>query len=230
MHALAIETTGTTGSVALFDEGRLLRERPLAVGQRSAQSLAPGIRDLLAEVAWNTTDLRLIAVAVGPGSFTGLRVGVTTAKVLAYAVGAEVLGVNSLEAIAERLVGAGEWTKDAGALWTAMDAYRQQVFVARFHALPEGGWRVEAETRLLENDAWLAELAPGDVVTGPALTKLAARLPPGVKIAPRELWEPTAAAVGLVAVRDYAAGRRDDVWSLLPEYYRPSAAEERRPQ
>lgn len=233
VRTLAIETTGITGSLALFEDGRLLRERPLAAGQRSAQSLAPGIRDILAETGWKTVELRLIAVAVGPGSFTGLRIGVTTAKVLAYAIGAEVLGINTLSAVAERIVFDGEGTNaetpHAETLWTAIDAYRQQVFAARFRALPGGGWRMESETRLWEIDAWLAQLTAGDMVTGPALVKLEKRLPQVVHIAPRELWEPTAASVGQVALRDYAAGRREDVWSLLPEYYRQSAAEERRP-
>ena len=102
MRILALETSGSSGSVAALDEGRLIVERPLAAGSRSAQSLAPGIDSLLAEVGWLVGGVDLVAVTQGPGSFTGLRIGVTTAKALAYAGETQVIGVNTLEVIARQ--------------------------------------------------------------------------------------------------------------------------------
>ena len=100
MRILALETTDLTGTVAALEGCQLLVERELNPGQRSAQSLAPALAELWQEVGWKPTQIELIAVALGPGSFTGLRVGVTTAKMLAYVAQAQVLGIDTLEAIA----------------------------------------------------------------------------------------------------------------------------------
>jgi tRNA threonylcarbamoyladenosine biosynthesis protein TsaB len=100
LNILALETTDLAGSVATWADGRLFRELSLPSHQRSAQSLAPAIGDVLAQTGWRPTDVNLVAVTVGPGSFTGLRVGVTTAKTLAYCCGAAVVGLDTLEVLA----------------------------------------------------------------------------------------------------------------------------------
>src|SRR5437773_12166637 len=102
MRVLALETSGTAGSVAVLDDEQLLTAVALDPAQRTARTLAPAIRDVLKHVGWAPTDVQLVAVTAGPGSFTGLRLGVTTAKTFAYAAGCEVLGVNTLEVIAGR--------------------------------------------------------------------------------------------------------------------------------
>ncbi|HBO44409.1 MAG TPA: tRNA (adenosine(37)-N6)-threonylcarbamoyltransferase complex dimerization subunit type 1 TsaB, partial [Planctomycetaceae bacterium] len=89
MRVLAIETTERVGTVALSEGDRLVVQRSLDAGQRSAQSLAPAVVQTLADAGWKPEDVELVAVTVGPGSFTGLRVGVTTAKTFAYGVGAQ---------------------------------------------------------------------------------------------------------------------------------------------
>src|SRR4051794_8233363 len=99
---LAIETTDKAGSVALLNGPEMLGEIDLNPAQRSAQSLAPGIDTLLTRTNRKPGEVKLVAVADGPGSFTGLRVGVPTAKLFAYSVGADALGINALEAIARQ--------------------------------------------------------------------------------------------------------------------------------
>src|SRR5262245_32191202 len=104
---VAIETSGQHGSVAVLcgeekGEARLVREIVLSDQQRTAQSLAPALNKLLQTAGWEPSTVSLVAVLTGPGSFTGLRIGVTTAKTLAYAWGADVVGINTLEAIAEQ--------------------------------------------------------------------------------------------------------------------------------
>jgi tRNA threonylcarbamoyladenosine biosynthesis protein TsaB len=193
----------------------------LAEGGRTAQLLAPTLERLLAEVGWSARSIELVSVAVGPGSFTGLRIGVTTAKTLAYAVGAQIVGVNTMAVLAAQ-------APSLTALWTIMDAQRQELFVARYSAPDNGRRSPVGDTSIVAEQVWLDSLKPGEHVAGPALIRMEARLPEGVvAIRPEECWQPTAAAVGQVAWQLFQQGQRDDVWKLSPRYYRPSAAEEK---
>jgi tRNA threonylcarbamoyladenosine biosynthesis protein TsaB len=221
MRILALETTEKTGGVAALDDYNLLAELNLDQTQRSAQSFAPAIHALIEQVGWLPRDVQLLGVAVGPGSFTGLRVGVTAAKVFAYAVGAQVLGVSTLEAIAAAA------PDDIAEFSTVMDALRGDLVVQSFARQPDGSREPLGPQELVSAHAWLARLTPGTVVTGPGLAKLADRLPSGVTALDPRLWPPTAVAVGRLACRYHGMGRCDDLWKLVPRYCRRSAAEEK---
>ncbi len=110
-----------------------------------------------------------------------------------------------------------------------MDALRQELFVAKFGApVDDHPTRLE-ETAIVAEQAWLDSLQPGEYVTGPAVARLRDRLPIGViPTEPAECWQPTANAVGQVAWQAFQDGQRDDVWKIVPQYYRISAAEEKR--
>jgi tRNA threonylcarbamoyladenosine biosynthesis protein TsaB len=229
MRILALETSDKTGSVAALDDCKLLAELTLDRTQRSAQSLAPAMQTLLKQVGWRPGDVQLVAVSTGPGSFTGLRVGVTAAKVFAYAVGAEVLGVSTLEVIATNAA-----TKFP--LSVVIDAQRGELVVQTFSHQADGWFEPIGPEELLDADVWLARLQPDStvsqgndnfVLTGPGLARLVERLPPGVEVLASPLWQPQAAVVGRLASRYHALGRRDDLWKLVPHYYRRSAAEEK---
>ena len=223
MRILAIETAGRTGSVALAEDANILLELELEQSSRSAQSLAPAVRKVLRQGGWQPADVQLVGVTIGPGSFTGLRIGVTTAKLFAYAVGADVLGINTLEAIAAAA------PTETVTLWAVMDAQRGEVVAGRFVRDPADGWvKPQGPQELLLLDTWLGRLAPGDRVAGPILSKILGRLPGGVAALEPSAWSPRASQVARLAARDYAAGRRDDLWRLVPAYVRPSAAEENR--
>jgi tRNA threonylcarbamoyladenosine biosynthesis protein TsaB len=198
-----------------------VEQRPLPAGERTAQSLAPALSEILRKIDWKADSIELVSVTIGPGSFTGLRIGVTTAKTLAYATGAQIIGVDTLEVLAAMAPAA------SGRLWTIMDAQRQELFAASFEADEDARPRRITDTAIVNEEKWLAVLQAGDRVTGPALQRVAARLPAEIHALPADLWQPTAVAVGLVAWRTYRAGQRDDVWKLLPNYLRPSAAEEK---
>lgn len=222
MRIVAFETTQRIGSVAVLDRARLLETADLPPHQRSAQSLVPAIKRLVRAVGWQPRDIGLVAVTIGPGSFTGLRIGVTAAKTLAYAVGAQCAAVDTLEVVAER---AGPQEKP---LWTVLDAQRGQLFTRRF--LPVGSSEASPDRplRIEDVDTWLARLQPGEAVSGPPLKTLAARIPGGVTVCPPSVWRPTASVVGALAWKQFQAGHRDDLWQLVPNYGRLSAAEEKR--
>ena len=187
---LALETSELTGSVAAAADGKVLAELQLDPQQRSAQSLAPAIRSLLEQVGWQPREIRLLAVTVGPGSFTGLRVGVATAKVFAYAAGAEVLGIGTLEAIAAAA------PDEVPAVSVAVDAQRGDVVAQRFRRGAAGWLEAVGDPALVPLDQWLAGLPPGFAVSGPVLKKWTDPLPAGVTMLDRAFWRPTAGQRG----------------------------------
>ena len=221
MRLLAIETTGLAGSVAALDDGNLLAELDLPPDQGSSQSLAPALGGLLATVGWRPKEVQAVAVVAGPGSFTGLRVGVTTAKTFAYAVRAEVLALDTLEVIAAAA------PPEVTRLSVAVDAQRGQVVAADFVRASDGWMHPTGAAQLLDVEAWWAGLAPGSFVAGPVLRQLIERLPAQLVALDKEYWFAKAAAAGRLAARLFAAGQRDDLWGLVPRYSRPSAAEEK---
>jgi tRNA threonylcarbamoyladenosine biosynthesis protein TsaB len=249
MRILALETSDKINSLAAVDGCNLLAELVLDRSQRSAQSLAPAMQSLLKDVGWQPSHVQLVAVSVGPGSFTGLRVGVTAAKVFAYAVGAEVLGLNTLEVIAANTQGTVPIVVSAkmglsllpAAVSVLIDAQRGEVVVQSFARQPDGSFAAIGPEELVDADAWLERVGRGQgeasnpqslipnplVVTGPGLARLVDRLPRGVSALDEPLWHPRAAVVGQLAMRYHAQGRREDLWRLVPRYYRRSAAEEK---
>lgn len=227
-HLLAIETSARTGSVAIVartgQESTVVAEQALDPTERTARSLHPTIHQLLQQLRLAPGDLHGIAVTVGPGSFTGLRIGVTAAKTLAYATQCPVVALNTLDVVASQSRPTGE---NHRRLWVVMNAERGDLFAA-CHSLPLAiAPGSEDRTRLVASQAWLAELQMGDLVSGPAATRYADQFPDGVTLSPAESHAPRAAAVGQLGWQWLAAGCTTDPFALLPNYYRTSAAEEK---
>ena len=220
MRILAIETSGTTGSVAAFDGSRALALVALDPALRSARTLAPAIAALLQQVSWKPREVQMVAVGVGPGSFTGLRLGVMTAKAFAYAAGSQVVAISTLEAIA---LNAAEGPAQ---VTVAIDAQRGEVYCGHYRILGGGEIQRDGEISIQATEAWLDSLDGGLLATGPALVKLADRVGPMARLALRDKWLPDAAAIGRLAAHRAARGESDDLWSLAPCYLRRSAAEE----
>jgi tRNA threonylcarbamoyladenosine biosynthesis protein TsaB len=223
MRLLALETSGMSGSVAVLEPPRPPLVVSLDPSQRSARALAPAVREALTRAGWKPRDVEVVAVTAGPGSFTGLRIGVTTAKALCYAIGAKLAAVDTLDVLARQATGYDRSPR----LYTVLDAHRNELFAASFRR--EGDkWTRAEPTHLIGVEAWLAALGEGDVVTGPIVGKFAARLPAGVVTVDGLRRQPSAGAVAELAAELYAAGRRNDPWTLVPWYGRLAAAEEKR--
>jgi tRNA threonylcarbamoyladenosine biosynthesis protein TsaB len=228
MKTLAIDTSLATGAVAAID-GERIAVRSLPTAGEHARLLAAAIAGVAAELGWPTAAAELVAVVRGPGSFTGLRVGVTTAKALCWTTGSRLLGVSSSEVIA--LGTAAAVGRHDAPVTVAYDAGRGEVFAAT--VVPDegspSGWRTEAG-RLVAATDWLAGMAPGSIVTGPGLALLTDALTgrPDLVIAPPTAWTPAIADVGRIALLRAAAGEADDPAALVPDYIRPSYADEKR--
>ena len=126
MKILALESSAVAASAALCEDEMLLGQTYLHTGLTHSQTLLPMAADLLEQCGLKPQDLDLIAVAAGPGSFTGLRIGVAAAKGLAWAAELPCAGCSTLEAMAWSLAGF------QGEVCAAMDARRHQVYNARF--------------------------------------------------------------------------------------------------
>ncbi|HFR4577375.1 TPA: tRNA (adenosine(37)-N6)-threonylcarbamoyltransferase complex dimerization subunit type 1 TsaB [Streptococcus suis] len=120
MKILALDSSNQALSVALVEDGRLLAEMLLAIKKNHSISLMPTVDFLVAQVGWTPKDLERIVVAQGPGSYTGLRVAVATAKTLAYTLQIDLIGVSSLQS----LVPAGL----SGRVVPLIDARRNSVY------------------------------------------------------------------------------------------------------
>lgn len=219
---LALETSGVYGSLAAGVGERLLHYLPLPTSDRTIRTLAPSIETLLAEVGWKPAELGFFSVGVGPGSFTGLRIGVMTAKTLAYALGKPIVAVDTLAAIAAR-VGVR-----SGPLRTVMDALRGQFFAGRFVGGEPGVWQAVGPAEIVSIDEVLADLAPTELITGPGLSKLPAERLARLNVPPADLWSPTAEEVGRLGWAKFTAGETSDPVHLAPVYLRLPAAEEKR--
>ena len=138
MWQLAIETIGLSGSVALFSEKELVASQALPEGIGSARSLLPAVDQLLLANSISRQDLGWVSLANGPGSFTGLRVSVATAKAIGYALHIPIVAVDSLEALIFKLMQRYR-SEYSSPFWiaVAMDAYRKQVFRAVAWVGPE---------------------------------------------------------------------------------------------
>jgi len=229
MKTLAIDTSLAAGSVAAILDGRVAIRQLDQPGDH-ARLLAAAVAEVAAELGWQPHEADLVAVVRGPGSFTGLRVGIATAKALAWASAARLVGISGFEAIAAlttRLAGTGHVPVTIG-----YDAGRGEVYAAT--AVPDSssptGWAI-TPPGLHPLAGWIESLPQAAVIAGPALDRATDLLAdrPDLLVAPRESWQPTAAEAGRLALLRAEAGRVDDPFTLVPEYLRPSYADERRP-
>ena len=251
MNVLAIDFSSKLASVAALSDGTVLasltsESMPQAaqtdvtvggkpskpVGQSSM--LTPLIHATIEQSGLQASGFRLVALPVGPGLFTGLRVGVVTAKTWAYATQADVIGVNTLEVLAAKAAAANP--SHQGTIRVAINAQRKQLFTGHYRSVKQAteSWRVEQieENQIIGQQDWVDSWTDGDLVSGAGLKLVQSdiqateKLDRGFRIADQAVWDCDAVAVAKVATAHFDEGRRDDPWQLKPLYFRPSAAEE----
>lgn len=217
-RVLAIETSGTIGSVALW-EGALVAEESFERGLVHGKALVPAIDVLLERAGWEKTSLGLIAVSQGPGSYTGVRVGVATAKALAYTLGCPIVGVPTLDALARNHPPASVM------LCPVVDARWEQVYTATYE------WRGAELTRIsgpraVRPEDLARELPERAHLFGDGLKRYRAVFErPGITFGDEMEWACRARVVAELGARAFTEGRRDEAVSLVPLYLRPTEAE-----
>jgi tRNA threonylcarbamoyladenosine biosynthesis protein TsaB len=241
MRVLALDTTTAAGSVALVDEGGVIAERCGDAARTHAERLPADILALVGVAGATIASVDLFAVACGPGSFTGLRIGIATMQGLAFASNRPMAGVSALEALAHLAIGAAGRHAIVG-VW--MDAHRREVFSALYRAAsqsdPAGSRQPAVQSeRLVELEgaavgdpaATLARWAPnveksgaifigdGAVLYADVLRRELGR--EAVVLAPPSL----AAAIGVIALGHARRGETVNPSAIRPLYVRRPDAE-----
>lgn len=224
VRVLALETATQPGSVALLDHAAVRWETSLPAMRRTTQSLLSTVADSLQQVGWRTSDVQLVAVCRGPGSFTGLRIGITVAKLWAYASPTAVVAVNTLQLMAYQANLDDPSEPEIGAV---LDAQRGQWFASRIPRSQVADC-CAPNVKLVEPQSWLATLPDRVLLTGTGLASLPPAALQRYAVAPERRWSPGAGELGRLAVHRFQLGQQEDIWSLVPHYHRPSAAEEKR--
>ncbi len=222
-NLLVIDTSTDQPAVALMSAaGGVHVSSCLATG-RHGRDLVPRIGDLLREANLTVMDLGVVAVGLGPGSYTGLRIGLTAARTLAYTAGAVLLGLDSLEGWARTA------PPEATSVHVVADAQRGDVYAADFcrESLLEP-LKLVIASRIEPLQSWSQRLDRQGLVVGPGLDspRIRAAVPMEMQIADARPDRSRALALLDLARQLCACGRRDDLWTLEPNYLRRSAAEE----
>lgn len=227
MLILAFETSAKAGSAALMQDGRLLGESYQNTGLTHSQTLLSMAENLLTSCGYTPQQVEVVAVAAGPGSFTGIRIGVAAAKGFAWGLELPCCGVSTLEAMAENF-GAFD-----GYIVPVMDARRSQVYNAVFQT-EQGSLKRITQDRAISLDDLGKELA---ALTGPiylvgdgsnlTYKTLKDALPSLVLPAEHRMHQ-RAAGVALVAEKMLQRGETCNAAELTPNYLRLSQAERER--
>lgn len=216
---LALDTATEKGSLALAAGDGLLVESFLRSPGTYLQNLLPAVEELLRTAGHSLQEIEAIAVSQGPGNFTGLRIGLATAKGLAWALNRPLAAVSTLEALAAQCPCQPHPTA------VIMDAKREEVYLGLFHC-PEAIPQALSEPQRLPVAALPALLSPPLLITGPGLNAygnfLGKHLSPTITWAPPSKRHPRAATIARLGRLRLQQGLTVPPPQLVPAYLRPA--------
>jgi len=220
---LAVETSGMEASIALAVGDQLVAEQTLdTAGRRNARLLIPAVDDLLKQASLTPAEIDVVAVSIGPGSFTGLRVGVVFAKTFAWVNNAKLVAVDTLQALAQRAA-----PTDCEVTVISY-AQRGDTFVNSYRGTkvmePTGVVRIESLETVLTG----LQTQSDSLLTGPGVAHYADELPASIVTAVADHQMPLASALLQPARRLILKEQWADIDTLEPVYLRRSYAEESR--
>lgn len=217
LRILAIESSGKVGSVAVGDAERVLAEASLPGRMRHAAALVPRVDDLCRRAGWTADSVTQVYVSIGPGSFTGLRIGVALARTLAWSIGAKIVAVPTMEALARNAWQANPVPEHVAIL---LDAKRDQIYTACY-ALAEGRCRLIHDACLADPAAFLETCPKPLAVLGEGIPQhRQAAAAPGITVLEESLWPGRAANVWAIGRRLAEQGNFTTGGDLLPRYIR----------
>lgn len=224
MKVLALDTSTIMTTVAVLDENNLLGEYSLNQDMSHSEKLVPMIEEVLDSIDLKIKDIDLFGVATGPGSFTGLRIGVTTIKTFAHLFNKPVLGVSTLEALAFNL-------PYNQTIVPMIDARRNRVYTG-IYSWKENELVNIMEPTTMDIDELLDNLnkdhnnivmnGDGSILYKDKIQKVLAEK---VRFSTINNNSCSAASVGELALMKYKKGYKDNFYTLVPEYLRESQAQ-----
>ena len=228
MLVLGMETATALGSVAIVDEEEVVAEYALKVRGTHSERLLPAIDALLKDSKLSFSDLNVIAVSIGPGSFTGLRIGISTAKGLALGSNKPVVGIPTLDALADHYPGLDVL------ICPMLDAKKNEVFAALYRRDSVHGLQKLTKDLAISPHTLLRSIGETAVFLGDGsqlYRRLIQELLGGNALfPPLSLRHPRAATIAFMGMEQMKRGNTIDVERLVPVYVRASDAElNRRP-
>ena len=222
MTFLGIETATYAGSVALVDEEHQFALYELDIRRTHSERLLIAIRRVLEDADLTLKDIQGIAVSVGPGSFTGIRIGLSTAKGLCFANDLPLAAVCTLYAMAAR------FPFSRLQVCTMLDARKKEVYAALYRVETEQPVRV-TEPRAVGPAEFLEDLSEPTLFLGSGATlyrqHITEKLGERALFAPADLGRPSSAAVARLGLRMLQEGKHADLYAVEPTYLRMSEAE-----
>ena len=225
MKILSLDTTAEVCTAALCEDSKLIAETTVNTGNTHSQTLLPVIEQLLKISETDVSEIDCFACSTGPGSFTGVRIGVATIKGIAYGKGKPCVSVSTLEALAYNLVGFD------GIICPVMNARRNQVYNALFECkngeivrlCPDRALSIdELDEELSAKDAPIYLVGDGYEITAKGFKKT------NISFVPERYRVQSAYSVARCAIKNLAAGESLTDAELVPIYLRPSQAERER--
>lgn len=222
MKVIAIETATLAGSIAIIDDSRVISEIMLNVKATHSEKLMAAIDRLLGDSKLTIDDMDGIAVSIGPGSFTGLRIGMSTAKGLSYATGKPLVGVPTLDAMALNI------SFSDHLICPIQDAKKGEVYAAIYRVGVDRPEKIMMEIAVDPADL-AGMISEKTVFIGDGVNRyrdiLKTKLGELYNEAPLPLQLPRASNVALLALKNIEVGVIDNPFTLLPRYVRKSEAE-----
>ena len=220
---VALETSGGIGSVAVARGDDVLAVQQFTADQRHAVELLPTVQRLCHDAGFAPGQLDEVYVSTGPGSFTGLRIGITVARTIAWSAGVLVVAVPTLNVIAQNAL---DHDPPPDALGVVLDAKRGRIFAAAMVKHGDAYRRVD-KPREWEPDAFIRSLPAGSALMGEGVAYHQKALQAtGLPVLPASLNRPRAETVHRIGHRLALAGQYDDPRTLVPVYIRRPEAEE----
>lgn len=223
MRVLALETSTMMGSVAIMEEGGLIAEYRLNIKTAHSERLMRTINEVLKGSGLDLKDIDGFAISIGPGSFTGLRIGLSTVKGLHYTTKRPIVAISTLEALAWNIPFSRHH------VCPMLDARKKEVYTALYHYEEEGVLLRLIEEQVASPEKILAEIKDSTVFLGDGANiyreLIKELLGPLALFAPKAKQLPSAANVAELGIAAIKAGKIQDPVTLVPKYIRRSEAE-----
>ena len=224
MKILSLDSSADVGTVALCEDERLLAEMTVNTGNTHSESLLPTVEAVLKITGTDINDVDLFACSTGPGSFTGVRIGVATVKGIAYGKNKPCVSISTLYALAQNLRGFN------GIICPVMNARRKQVYTALFRYQNGQAERLFPDNAIAitELDELLKQYGEPVYLTGDGYSITEELLTHKIIPTPERLRHQSAYSVAQIARKTYMEGIVTTDSEMVPTYLRPSQAERER--